>query len=76
MAITDDMTGMGRGTYGGTRRAVAKAASWQAVGLVTSTAIAFVLTGSLATGGAFALASSALGAVLYVVHERVWDRLG
>lgn len=81
MTITHDMAGMDgrarrRPGSGGTRRAIAKAVSWQALGLVTSTAIAFALTGSLATGSTFALASSGLGAVLYVLHERVWERLG
>lgn len=57
------------------RRALAKAVTWQALGLVTSTLIAFALTGSLATGGTFAVLSACLGTVLFVVHERLWDTL-
>jgi uncharacterized membrane protein len=56
-------------------RSLAKAVTWQALGLVTMTAITFALTGSLATGGAVALVSAMTGAVFYVVHERVWARI-
>lgn len=57
-------------------RTFAKAVTWQAVGIVCSVSVAFVITGSLATGGQFALASAALGTVLFVLHEWLWDRLG
>lgn len=56
-------------------RTVAKSMSWQAVGLVTTTGTAFLLTGSLAVGGAMAVSSAAIGAVLFVLHEKVWDRV-
>ena len=56
-------------------RSLVKAVTWQALGLVTMTAITFALTGSLATGGAVALSGAATGAVVYVVHERIWARI-
>lgn len=57
-------------------RPIAKALTWQAIGLVCSTLIGFALTGSFATGGQFALASASLGTLLFVAHEWVWERLG
>jgi uncharacterized membrane protein len=56
-------------------RSLVKALTWQALGLVTMTALTFALTGSLVTGGAVALGSAALGLVLYAAHERVWARI-
>ena len=56
-------------------RSLVKALTWQALGLVTMTLLTFALTGSLATGGAVALAGAGLGFVLYAVHERVWARI-
>jgi uncharacterized membrane protein len=56
-------------------RSLAKAVTWQALGLVTMTAITFALTGSLATGGAVALVSAITGAVFYILHERLWARV-
>lgn len=56
-------------------RSLAKAVTWQALGLVTMTVITFALTGSLATGGAVALLGAVLGAVFYVLHERIWARI-
>jgi len=56
-------------------RSMAKAATWQALGLAVMTAITFAATGSLATGGAVALTGAAVGTVLYVVHERLWARI-
>ena len=58
-----------------TARTLLKSLTWQALGLVTTTATAFALTGSLATGGAMALSSAVLGAVLFAVHERLWERV-
>lgn len=56
-------------------RAVAKSLTWQAIGLVTTMMTAFALTGSLATGGAMALSSAAIGSAMFIVHERLWDRV-
>jgi len=56
-------------------RSLVKAVTWQALGLVTMTAITFALTGSLATGGAVALVSTVTGAVFYILHERLWARV-
>ena len=58
-----------------THRTVLKSLTWQTLGLVTTTATAFVLTGSIATGGAMAITSAAIGTVLFALHERAWDRV-
>lgn len=56
-------------------RAIAKAVTWQIAGLFCSTGVGFMLTGSLVAGGQFAVASAAVGTVMFVLHERIWDRL-
>lgn len=55
------------------RRTFAKACSWQSLGLVTTSALAFILTGSLTAAGGFALATTLIGFVCYLLHERVWQ---
>jgi len=54
------------------RRTLVKAITWQALGLLTMTGIGFVVTGSVGAGGSIALSGAGIGAVFYVVHERVW----
>jgi uncharacterized membrane protein len=56
-------------------RSIAKALTWQVLGLTSMTGITYLLTGSLLTGGAVALAGAASGAALYIVHERAWARI-
>lgn len=56
-------------------RTMVKMLTWQGLGLVTTTLLAFAFTGSWAAGGALALVSTAVGAVFFVVHERAWDRV-
>ncbi|NDV87517.1 DUF2061 domain-containing protein [Aurantimonas aggregata] len=57
-------------------RSLAKAASWQALGLVTMSLLGFLFTGSLTTGGGLALASCLLGFFTYLAHERLWAGIG
>ncbi|MFV0360411.1 DUF2061 domain-containing protein [Tropicimonas sp.] len=57
-------------------RSVVKAMTWQASGLISMTAITWAVTGSVATGGAIALAGACFGCVSYVLHERIWARIG
>ncbi|SFQ36625.1 Uncharacterized membrane protein [Roseivivax halotolerans] len=58
-----------------TRRTVAKALCWQALGLCTMTGLGYLFTGSVSQGGAIALTSSGVALVAYVVHERIWDKI-
>ena len=53
-------------------RTIIKACSWQACGLVTTTLLALILTGSLAEAGGFAVLSAGVGLVCYCIHERCW----
>ena len=57
------------------RRTVAKAITWQLLGLVTTTVLGYVATGSLTAGGALALTSALVGFVCYAAHERLWSRI-
>ncbi|SNS58133.1 DUF2061 domain-containing protein [Tropicimonas sediminicola] len=56
-------------------RSIVKATTWQILGLVVMTLITWAITGSVATGGAIALAGAACGMLTYVLHERVWARI-
>ncbi|MAM62297.1 DUF2061 domain-containing protein [Maritimibacter sp. UBA3975] len=57
------------------RRTLAKALTWQLLGLVTTTALGYAATGSLTAGGALALSSALVGFICYAVHERLWSRI-
>jgi uncharacterized membrane protein len=57
------------------RRTLAKALSWQLMGLVTMTTLGTIVTGSAGIGGALALTSAVLGTICYVVHEKLWARV-
>lgn len=56
-------------------RTVAKSVTWQISGLLVMTLIAWVVTGSVAQGGAVALTGALAGFVSYFVHERLWARV-
>lgn len=58
-----------------TPRTVLKSLTWQAMGLVTGTAIGWMFTGSVAAGGGIALTGAVTGAGFYVLHERAWARV-
>ena len=51
---------------------MAKAVTWQLLGLVTTTVIGWVITGSAAASAGLAASSAAVGFVCYVLHERLW----
>jgi len=56
-------------------RTIAKALSWQAMGLVVMTGITFAITGSFAEGGLVAMLGAATGMVSYIFHERMWAKI-
>ena len=58
------------------RRTLVKAVLWQAFGFFSMMLVGLVLTGSVATGGAFAALSTAIGFVSYILYERLWARIG
>lgn len=57
------------------KRTIAKAASWQLLGLLTMAVIGWFFTGSLAAAGSMALVTAVCGLVCYVLHERLWNRI-
>ena len=57
------------------KRAAAKALTWQATGLVAMTGLGYLVSGSLETAGQLAVGSTALGLVLYFLHEKAWARI-
>lgn len=58
-----------------TRRTIAKAVSWQLLGLVVMGALGYAVTGSLGEGGLVAVLGAACGMALYFVHEKIWSRV-
>lgn len=58
-----------------TVRTIAKAVSWQLLGLLTMTLIGYLFTGSVAAAGSLAIVTAVIGAVCYVFHERAWNRI-
>ncbi|MBU0724478.1 MAG: DUF2061 domain-containing protein [Alphaproteobacteria bacterium] len=58
-----------------TKRTFVKAITWQSIGLLATTLVGWLLTGSASVGGQMALATSGLALATYVLHERVWQRV-
>ena len=56
-------------------RSLTKAASWQGLGLVTMSALGYLFTGSLTSGGILAVTSGGVGFCVYLLHERLWARV-
>ncbi|MEV8465189.1 DUF2061 domain-containing protein [Fluviibacterium sp. DFM31] len=56
-------------------RTLAKTLTWQGLGLLTMTLIGLAITGSVSAGGTIALIGAGVGAVCYVLHERLWARV-
>ncbi|GAB5464364.1 DUF2061 domain-containing protein [Hoeflea alexandrii] len=56
-------------------RTIAKAITWQALGLAVTGTLAWFHTGNMATALSFALSTAASGLAFFVLHERVWARV-
>lgn len=56
-------------------RSIVKAVTWQLLGLVTMTLIAWIVTGSLTSAGGLALTAAATGFICFIIHERVWAHI-
>ena len=57
------------------KRTLTKALIWNLIGLATMAVVGLIATGSLVVGGAMALVNAALGLSMYVIYERVWNRV-
>lgn len=54
---------------------MAKTASFAAVHFTVAFSVGYLMTGSMAVGGAIALVEPAVNTVAYFFHEKVWSRL-
>ena len=57
------------------KRTFVKTMIWQILGLLTMSLVGFAITGSLVSGGALALANTAVGIVTYITYERIWSKI-
>ncbi|KAB2882628.1 MAG: DUF2061 domain-containing protein [Albidovulum sp.] len=56
-------------------RTLLKAVLWNLLGLLTMSLVGLAMTGSVALGGAMAVANTAIGFVAYVGYERLWAQV-
>jgi uncharacterized membrane protein len=56
-------------------RIIAKAACWQASGLVVMTTLGYAFTGSVSQSGMLALSTTIVGLVAFFAHEKLWARI-
>ena len=56
-------------------RSIVKAVTWQLLGLLTMTLLAWLVTGSMTAAGGLALGAAATGFVCFILHERIWARI-
>ena len=53
-----------------------KTLSFAAVHFTVAFCVGYLLTGSMAVGGAIALVEPACNTVAYFFHEKIWQRIG
>lgn len=53
-----------------------KTLSFAAIHFSVAFSVGYIMTGSLAVGGAIALVEPACNTVAYFFHEKLWQRLG
>lgn len=58
-----------------TRRSIAKAVSYRFFGTLTTTALVLVVIGKLEIAAAIGLADTLFKIVVYILHERAWNRI-
>ena len=56
-------------------RSLLKGISWQTLGLFSTMLISYWFTGSLFQSIGMALTLSGLSLIVYVAHERLWEKL-
>lgn len=58
-----------------TRRSIAKAVSYRFFGTLTTTALVLVVIGKVELAAAIGLADTLFKIVVYILHERAWNRI-
>jgi uncharacterized membrane protein len=58
-----------------TRRSIAKAISYRIFGTLTTTALVLLVIGQLELAAAIGLADTLFKIVVYILHERAWNRI-
>ena len=58
------------------KRTIAKTISWKLIGIFVLIVAAWSLTGNLIVVSAFALGYHLIQSVLYLIHERLWNKVG
>lgn len=56
-------------------RTLTKALLWQAMGFAMTILVGWWLTGSAFIGGTLGAVNMVAGLVIYVIYERVWDKV-
>ncbi len=54
-------------------RTLAKALTWNALGITVMTALSYPHTGSLLSAFGLSLSASASGFVCFLIHEKIWN---
>jgi len=58
-----------------TRRSIAKALSWRLLATIITATLAYVVTGEVEIAAKIGLADTLIKLVVYIGHERLWNRL-
>ena len=56
-------------------RSVMKGISWQGLGLISTMLISYGFTGALFKSLGMAITLSGISLIVYVLHERIWQKL-
>lgn len=57
------------------KRSIAKTMTWRVFATATTMLVAYIWLGEWTTSIALALMANGIKAVLYYIHERVWNRI-
>lgn len=57
------------------KRSVIKAITWRITGSTATLMISYAATGSIVLAGSIAIVQLVANTILYILHERVWDRI-
>jgi uncharacterized membrane protein len=59
-----------------TSRSLVKTLTWRITGSSSTFLIAYLITGSIGASSGIAIVQMIVNTVLYLIHERVWSRIG